>query len=72
MADQIGKRLGFAVEEFKADWETYGRRAGIVRNLAMLDTRPDLVIACWDGESKGTAHTMTEARKRGIPVEVIL
>jgi hypothetical protein len=72
MADQIGKRLGLTVLEFPADWETHGRRAGIVRNLAMLDEEPDLVIAAWDGASRGTAHTMTEARKRGIPVEVIL
>lgn len=53
------------------DWKTHGKRAGILRNLAMLDERPDLVIAFWDGKSRGTLHTVTEARKRGIPVEVI-
>ncbi len=56
---------------FQADWATHGKRAGILRNLQMLDERPDLVIAFWDGKSKGTAHTIGEARKRGIPVEVI-
>jgi hypothetical protein len=38
----------------------------------MLDEKPDLVIAYWNGKSNGTAHTISEARKRGIPVEVIV
>lgn len=70
-AGWIANDLGFTVREFPADWERYGKRAGIVRNLAMLDESPDLVLAFWDGESSGTRHTVTEARKRGIPVEVI-
>jgi hypothetical protein len=56
---------------YPPNWKRHGRRAGIVRNLAMLDAQPDLVIAFWDGKSAGTRHTITEARKRGIPVEVI-
>jgi hypothetical protein len=37
----------------------------------MLDQNPGLVIAFWDGKSRGTAHTIGEARRRGIPVEVV-
>jgi hypothetical protein len=59
------------VRVFKADWKTHGKKAGIIRNLEMLDEKPDLVIAFWDGKSRGTNHTITESRKRGIPVEVI-
>ncbi len=54
-----------------AQWEDYGKRAGIIRNVAMLNTNPGLVLAFWDGESKGTKHTIDEARKRGIEVEVV-
>lgn len=72
LADRAARVLGHAVEQFPADWETHGRRAGIVRNLQMLDQRPELVLAFWDGSSPGTAHTIEEARRRGIPVEVIL
>lgn len=54
-----------------SDWERYGKRAGYLRNSAMLDEGPDLVIAFWDGESRGTKHTIDEARSRGIRVEVI-
>ncbi len=59
----------FTVERFPADWSR-GRSAGIVRNIKMLDQKPDLVIAFWSGSSKGTRHTIGEAVKRGIPVRV--
>lgn len=63
---------GMNVKAYPADWTTHGRSAGILRNLQMLDQQPDLVIAfrCTGG-SRGTDHTISEARRRGIPVEVI-
>ncbi len=71
LAANAAHRRGNPVEEFLADWGLHGRRAGIVRNLEMLDQEPDLVLAFWDGESRGTKHTIDEATRRGIPVEVI-
>jgi len=40
------------------------------RNDQMLD-EADLVLAFWDGKSRGTASVIRKARERGIPVEVI-
>lgn len=74
-ADQIAARvadgLGYETRAFPADWRGKGRAAGIIRNLEMLDQGPSKVIAFWDGVSTGTGHTVSEARKRGIPVEVV-
>lgn len=58
-------------QAFPADWERYGKRAGFIRNRQMLDAKPDLVIACWDGVSPGTKDTIDEAERRGIPVELV-
>lgn len=71
LADRAAARLGFGRERFPADWRRHGRRAGILRNLEMLNEHPDLVIAFWDGHSNGTWHMIEEARRRGITVEVI-
>lgn len=71
IAGTIANKLGMAVTEFPADWKNLGRSAGFRRNLAMLDEKPDLVVAFWKDGSTGTAHTVREAQKRGIPVEVI-
>jgi hypothetical protein len=65
------KALGFTVRAYPADWERYGKRAGILRNLQMLEEEPDLVLAFQIDGSRGTQHTIDEARRRGIPVEVI-
>jgi hypothetical protein len=64
MAGVIARRLGYEVKEYPADWRGKGKRAGIIRNLEMLDTKPDKVIAFWDGRSTGTGHTISEAKKR--------
>lgn len=73
-ADTLGthyaRERGIQVLEFPADWERLGRRAGMVRNLQMLEAA-DAVVAFWDGQSRGTAHTIGEAKKRGLPLRVV-
>ena len=71
IAANAGRSLGYDVIEVPADWDRYGKSAGLRRNVQMLEMSPDLVIAFWDGDSRGTAHTMREARSRGITVEVV-
>ena len=61
---------GLSTEVYEADWEKYGKRAGYLRNIAMLECNPHRVIAFWDGKSRGTRHTINEARRRDIPVEI--
>ena len=74
-ADAIAERLArqrgdLAVRVMPADWARHGRRAGPMRNLAMLDQRRDRVLAFRRPGSPGTAQTIGEARRRGIPVQV--
>lgn len=57
------------IEAHPADWARYGRSAGYRRNAEMVATlRPgfDLCLAAWDGQSKGTAHTLRLAEEAGI------
>lgn len=70
MADRWASERGVRSHPFYADWASDGKRAGILRNLAMLDEEPDLVIAFQLAGSRGTQHTIDEARRRDIPVEV--
>jgi len=73
LAGEIARTLGFEVHEMPAHWfrnETFNRRAGLERNIAMLETKPDLVIAFWKDGSTGTAHTIEQATRRGIALEV--
>lgn len=67
--DGIAYALGFEVNRYPADW-TLGKHAGHVRNELMLDLRPDLVLAFWNGSSPGTKGVIKGAKKRGIELEV--
>lgn len=68
LADQWARGLGnIPVQPYRADWDTFGRRAGPMLNRAMLDAeRPDVVIAFPGG--RGTADCVAAALERRIPV----
>ena len=56
----------------KPDWAKYGKRAGVFRNIQMLEMKPQYVIALWDSQSRGTLHTIENAVNRyRIPVWIV-
>jgi predicted Rossmann-fold nucleotide-binding protein len=70
LASSWAKDRNVEQEEYPADWNTYGRAAGFIRNSLMLKSgKPDMVIA-FPGNT-GTKMMISLAQKAGIPVEVI-
>lgn len=58
-------------EPFPADWSLHGRRAGPIRNWAMVQAGADLVLAFVSpGPSRGTRGTVALACRVGIPVRL--
>ena len=55
---------------FKPEWGKFGKRAGFIRNQDIVKNS-DLVLAFWDGQSKGTKNSIDLCEKFGIPVKVI-
>lgn len=69
LAGKVARELGFKVEEYNADWETYGKAAGPIRNQQMLDEgKPEYGIAFHAdlASSKGTKDMVTRLTKAGI------
>jgi hypothetical protein len=64
------KRLHMPYEVYPADWNRYGRSAGFRRNQTIVDAAEE-VVAFWDGESRGTKHTIACAKAAGKPVRII-
>lgn len=69
------KREGYfednLVRIFDADWEEYGKQAGALRNMNMVDFgNPDLVVAFPDPRSIGTWHAIKYAANSGIEVRI--
>lgn len=61
-AVQVARARDLATEEFPADWDRLGKRAGLLRNEKMIAT-VDAVIAFWDLRSRGTAHAIATAKR---------
>lgn len=73
-ADKLGENYaisrGIPVLKFPAEWERHGKKAGYIRNTAMLQAA-DALVAFWDGKSKGTEHMIRIAKTKGIQVRTV-
>ena len=79
-ADTLGERfaneMGLEISRFIPDWEGLGKRAGYVRNAEMAkfaseDDSYGVLIAFWDGQSRGTKHMIDLAKRYGLEVHVV-
>lgn len=73
-ADRIAgfcaRKLGLDVQEYPANWSTYGKKAGYLRNREMAEQNPVLVLAFQKNNSTGTQMMVDIAQERGIDVLV--
>lgn len=72
LAVEFAKRNALTLHEFPVssnDWETHGKKAGMLRNIEM-GKFSDGLIAIWDGESRGTKQMIDWATKNGLYVYV--
>lgn len=79
-ADRLGERFaketGLKVKTFPADWNRLGKRAGYVRNADMAKYASEhdgigMLVAFWDGKSRGTKHMIDLANRYNLDVHVI-
>ncbi len=69
LAARFAGRYGLPLEVIPADWKKHGRKAGPVRNAEIVE-RADVLVAFWDGLSRGTRDSITRARLAGKRVMV--
>ena len=60
---------GLTLTEFLPEYNRFGKGAPLLRNIAIIE-HADLVLAFWDGRSKGTKFVIDYCKKRNIPVVV--
>jgi len=72
LAAQYAHEKGINLIEYLPEYDKYGRSARIIRNKQIVDNS-DIVVALWDGESRGTKNTIDYAQKTGkqVIVEII-
>ncbi len=74
MGEEFAKHFGLMLKVFPADWDKYGKYAGPRRNKEMAEyasKENGILIAFWDGESRGTRNMIDEALNHKLDVHVI-
>jgi len=69
LAERYAHEHGIGLVVYPANWALYGKSAGYRRNQSIV-ANCDAVLAFWDGQSRGTKHTIDIAQKSGVPVYV--
>ena len=62
---------GLKLTEYLPEYTRYGRGAPLRRNITIIESA-DLVLAFWDGKSRGTKYVIDNCKRRNIPVQVYL
>ena len=62
---------GIKLTEFLPEYTKYGRSAPLKRNITIIEYS-DIVIAFWDGKSRGTKFVIDNCRKLGVEVRVYI
>lgn len=62
---------GIKLTEFLPEYDKYGRGAPLKRNITIMEYA-DIVLAFWDGKSRGTKHVIDNCKKRNIPVCIFM
>lgn len=70
-AQEFAQLYGLKTIIHYPDWDTYGKRAGFLRNQKIVNDA-DKVVAFWDGISAGTRHSINIALSLNKPVEIHL
>ncbi len=70
-AREYAKANGIPLKEFLPDYNQYGKGAPLQRNLLIIDYA-DVVLAFWDGKSRGTKFVIDNCKEKGKPVKIFL
>ena len=69
LGEKFAREKGYGLARFIPKWEI-GKQAGMIRNAEMADYA-DVLIAFWNGSSKGTVGMIRIAKKKGLKIHVI-
>lgn len=70
LGEQFAHKYNIKLTKFPADWDKYGKSAGYRRNEQMAKYS-DVLIAFWNGTSKGTGHMIMLAKANNVEVNIV-
>ena len=70
MAECFADFHGIKTKIIKPDWKKHGKQAGFIRNSEIV-AQCDVLVAFWDGQSRGTQDSITKAKMFHKPTIII-
>ena len=71
LAEKFAHQNNKKIVILKPQWHKFGKSAGLIRNIEIVK-QSDLIIAFWNGQSKGTKHSIDTAKKMKKRIITIL
>lgn len=71
LAERYAQENNLPLTIHLANWKAYGRAAGPIRNKQLIEDC-EQVVAIWDGQSKGTQHSIKIAQKLNRPTQLVI
>ena len=70
LAEQYAREKNIPIKVFLPDYAKYGRAAPTIRNKSIVQ-EADIVIAFWDGHSRGTQHSLKIAKEQNKEIRIV-
>lgn len=70
LAKEFAICKGLKLTEYLPEYNRYKKSAPLKRNIKIIE-EADIVIAFWDGKSRGTKFVIENCKKRNIPLKLI-
>jgi hypothetical protein len=72
LGERYAKERGYKVRLFFAEWDLYGKPAGVIRNKQMAEYAVGGGAICaWDGWSKGTKNMIENSEAYNLKLRVL-
>ena len=71
LAEEIADKRRISKSIIRPAYDKYGKKAPLIRNKEIVK-RAELVIAFWDGKSRGTKFTIDYAKKLNKEVKIYI
>lgn len=69
LAEEVADKRRISKSIIRPEYDKYGKKAPLIRNKEIVE-RAELVIAFWDGKSRGTKFTIDYAKKLNKKIKV--
>ena len=69
LAEEVADKRKISKSIIRPEYDKYGKKAPLIRNKEIVE-RAKLVIAFWDGKSRGTKFTIDYAKKLNKKIKI--